>query len=155
VVESIIVADLLEPPHQSAADPAAEAPAPPVEEKPLPDTTVQENAAKEHASAPGRIHGNAWLLAQSGEQYTVQIMALRSEEVLRQIVARVPDSSPFAIYAFQRESGTMFALTHGLYPTRSAALAASEALPRELGKVKPWVRKLRAIHAEIRQTRTP
>lgn len=101
------------------------------------------------------LRDDAWYLEQSSEHFTVQVMALRSDEALRKIGGRVKTREAVAIYGFKRESGPMFALTYGIFPSREAALRASQQLPKELGKVQPWVRKLKAIQQEIREAAGP
>lgn len=131
----------------SATSPAAIAP---------PGVPAESNLLGKPNSAPsGSIQDDAWYLNQSAEDFTVQIMALRSEEELRKIARRVKEGGPLAIYGFKRESGPMFALTYGRYPSREAALRASKQLPKELGKVQPWVRKFKIIQQEIRQAQSP
>lgn len=112
---------------------------------------VTHSPAQPEPAQTDDIHGDAWYLQQSAEKFTVQIMALRDRGILQNIANRVTDGKPVGIYTFKRESGLMYALTYGHFSSREAAQSASQQLPKELGKVQPWVRKYKIIQQEIRE----
>lgn len=122
----------------STAEPAAAEPASP--EAAAPSATVAAGAS------PG---GESWVLAQNPEDYTLQLLATRSEDLMRTYLEEHHFNQPVAYFAFQREGKQWYAAVYGAYPGKSQAQRAVATLPPEVGKNTPWIRQFGGIQKLI------
>jgi len=105
---------------------------------------------------PGVAQREAWILSQASTQYTLQLIALSSEQALAKLIAPVKDPSMFAIFRFEhKKAGTMFGLVFGSYANPNDALRSAAHLPKGLGKLQPWVRRVGEVQDEIRRSAAP
>ncbi len=125
---------------QSAAEaPSAEESEPePVDSEALPETLGIKDAR--------------WLLAQDPRHFTWQIGAFDDMGELIQFARRYRQLQPLAYYRKQRRDRQWYSLLFGVYPTVKAARQALAGLPAEIGR--PWLRRLRSVHTEIRAARS-
>lgn len=164
VAESAAVAPLVPPVLESAGTapaPDAASPAPaavePVSAPPLAPAPSSASAptATDKPASPGDIPGvrdEKWLAAQSPGTFTIQLMAINKEQVVRKVLKKLPDTKDIAYYRYRRGNGYLYALVYGLYPSYSAAQAAAQTdIPKALGPVQPWVRKVGIVQDEIRR----
>ncbi len=90
-----------------------------------------------------------WLLAQNGSHYTLQLLGTHNESAIpsfirtHQLVGRV---SYFRTY---HKGDDWYVLLYGIYPSREAALAAVETLPKAVRDQNPWARTLASVHADM------
>ena len=106
------------------------------------------------AKPPGNIAGvrnETWLVEQPAGSFTVQLLALNKEHVLRKVLKKLPDTGEMAYYRFQRGDNYLYGLLFGVYPTYEAAQQARARIPKALGPVQPWVRKMSVVQEEIRR----
>ncbi len=147
---------LPEPPKQAAPTPepvAPEAPkAPEAGTSTLPPPTAEPGPAApaEPSPVPVGPRDETWLLTQDEKKYTLQIMALNSDKVFRNMLAKVEDPRVFAIYRLVRNGKVLYALVYGVFDSVAAAQAAAAELPKSFGKVSPLPKRLRDIHKDIR-----
>jgi DamX protein len=105
--------------------------------------------ATEQANAP---HREQWLLEQPADLYSLQLLGSRNQKsVVRFIEEHNLDPSKTAYYQGSFKDSEWFVLLYGLYPSREAAIEASQALPAALRKNKPWPRSLESVHSAIRE----
>ncbi len=117
-----------------------------------PDSTAQRSVDVD-VSTTSSVKREAWLLDQDSQSYTLQLMALSNESGIMKLLEPLDSKADFAYYRYIRASGALFGLLYGLYPDREAAATASKKkMPAALGKVKPWIRKVGDIQAEIRRS---
>ena len=106
-------------------------------------------AAPKSAAASGIIiRRDDWVLAQPPASYTLQLMALKDENTVRETIDRY-SLQEAAYFPIQRNGETLYILVHGVYPSRSAANAAIKTLPTALAAGPPWVRSFRTLQSEI------
>jgi DamX protein len=98
-----------------------------------------------------------WLLAQNPANYTIQLLGVRNEQSLLAFVAdhRLDSTGQAAYYRSRFKGGIWFPLVYGTYPTVDAARGAIAGLPQKIRKTSPWIRKMSAVHAEIRKAAKP
>lgn len=94
--------------------------------------------------------GKTWLLAQNPEDYTLQLLATHSEELMLAYLDKYQFNQPVAYFAFQREGKKWYAAVYGAYPEKSQAQNAVATLPPEVGKNAPWIRQFSGIHQLIK-----
>jgi len=131
-----------------------------VEPTVVPDTSMVREQAPEPASdasaatnpdLPSLVGGGETLLSQPENFYTVQVIALRSEEnVLK--YARL-NGMQYPLYTrIANDDGPWFVLLLGVYPdVNTARQAMTDWLRAKNLKINPWVRQLGALQASIRR----
>jgi DamX protein len=100
------------------------------------------------------VHREKWLLRQNPSFYTIQIMGGRNETALHHYAQanRYRYRGPLAYYQTQYKGGTWYPLLYGLYPTRKQALTAKRALPEDIQRLSPWIRKISAVQQAIKES---
>jgi hypothetical protein len=100
-----------------------------------------------------RIYREKWLLRQNPSFYTIQIMGGRNEKALRNYVQtnRHRYRDPMAYYQTKYKGGMWYPLLYGIYPTHKQALAAQRALPEDIQRWSPWIRKLSAVQKAVKE----
>ncbi len=112
---------------------------------------VQTSAgAKATAAALPGIHGADWLLASDPRHYTLQLAALSELERVPRFIHQHQLNGELAYFTFLREGTRYFALLKGIYPDRSSARQAIEALPPEIREASAWIRPVAEIQELIR-----
>lgn len=146
----------------SSTTPAPAAPAAP---SAAPSTAAVAATGAEAASAPSSsapaastpavsapavpAGGKTWLLAQDPEDYTLQLLATHSEDLMRAYLDKFQFNEPVAYFAFQRDGKKWYAAVYGAFPAKAQAQNAVATLPPEIGKNAPWVRQFSGIHRLI------
>lgn len=95
------------------------------------------------------IHDAAWLLQQSPQAYTLQLMALATEAQLAPYLKLL--SGDIATFITRRDGRRYHVLVWGVYSNRSSAEAAARKLPAGLQQFKPWVRRLDGVQRAVRE----
>ena len=130
-------------PEPAAATPAVMAAA-------VTGTAVASTPSPPGAAAPGGAEsGEGWILAQSPEDYTLQLLATNNEDSLRAYLKKHQFSEPVAYFAFQRDGKQWYAAVYGAYPGKSQAQNAVASLPPGAGKNPPWIRQFGGIQKLI------
>jgi len=93
-----------------------------------------------------------WLLEQDPRYFTWQIGAFDDAQELVEFARRYRQLRPLAYYRKRRQGRQWYSLLFGVYPTVKDARQALARLPAEIGR--PWLRRLRSVHKEIRAARS-
>jgi DamX protein len=127
----------------ATAEPAAQ-----IAEK-KPQATKTKVVAEPGDQGPRR---EAWLLAQQGALYSLQLLGSRSEESVVAYIHRYRlDPSLSAYYRGAYRGSDWYVLLYGIYPDRQAELEARADLPAAVRKAKPWPRDLASVHKAINE----
>jgi len=111
---------------------------------------AEEQAVAAAEPVPGLDAGEAWILQQDPEHYTIQVIALRSLEKLHAFIAAHPDWSPFAIYHQSRYEKPLWVMVQGAYADVEAARLARDAFPAGLQNHEDlWIRKFGMVQRLI------
>ncbi len=159
--EAQVVKDA-EPPQaeQKVVVPESIAGQPPVEKaasvSPVPPdkpTTTMQKAAPPAPKVPEPAavfaHREDWLRQQKSSAYTLQLMAVQSEQAIRKYIETHHLQGKVAYFQTIRQGKPWFSLVYGIYPDRKAAVAAIAALPPDLERKSVWLRSLESVHAAI------
>jgi len=114
--------------------------------EPAPDVSAAINP-----DLPSMVGGSETLLSQPEKFYTVQVIALRSEEKVLKY-ARL-NGMQYPLYTrIANDDGQWYVLLLGVYPdVNTARQAMTDWLRAKNLKVNPWVRQLGALQASIRR----
>jgi DamX protein len=136
----------------------------PSTEKPLDNSALQpapplQEAGQINAEAGINLgKGDHWLMAQPGENYTLQLMALSKEQAILDVLQRHPELGDELRYlkTKTRRGNDRFVLFYGSYANPEQIKADKQKLPKEFQKI--WVRKIADFQKEIEtkaQTQPP
>jgi DamX protein len=95
-----------------------------------------------------------WILKQNPEHYTLQLVAGKNVDTLRQFIQEHTLSESIALYRSTRKNQPWYGLVYRTFPNKQAAIDARSRLPKSLQRLKPWVRNLGALQKELRKTHT-
>ena len=96
-----------------------------------------------------KLHAPSWLLEQSAEAYTVQIVASPSEQNLTAFNDKHFKNQQTAYYKKQSDDKQWYVLVYGIYATREEAIAVIENMPEPIKKNKPYPLQLKFIQELI------
>jgi tetratricopeptide (TPR) repeat protein len=97
------------------------------------------------------VADEAWILEQDPDHYTIQVMALKSETVLREQIDGFERLAPYAIYRLSNDGDPLFVLVQGHYETVEDARAARDAFPRAVQRPENvWIRRFAKVQERIR-----
>jgi len=113
------------------------------------DPTVSRQTLETEAAAQADL-GEAWILAQDPEHFTIQVIALRNPKPLFDFMTQYPDWSPFAIYTPAGNAFPLWVMLQGNYPDVRTARAAAAKFPGGLQQQDDlWIRKFRMVQGMI------
>jgi septal ring-binding cell division protein DamX len=148
-LQSPLPATPRQPPVAVSPDPVVRSTPAPAKTPPLARREPEPPAAINRPD-PGGINGADWLLAQSGQLYTVQLLGTHEERTLRGYV-RKHRLSGTAYYRIERKGRPWYVLVYGLYSDREQARRAIVALPAAVRANNPWPRRIDAVQQSIRK----
>ena len=96
-----------------------------------------------------------WLMRQSEEAVTLQLITLSSEQQIERFVAQEETLKdlPVAYFRYQKEGRLLYVATLGVFTDAAAAQRVKESLRlRQVETKDAWIRPLYEIHAQIRTT---
>jgi len=119
----------------------------------LPASQTSSPVAAEPASAiglPAGVRDSRWLLAQNPDYFTLQLVTVSSAESASTFVSRQREPAEFTVYQLARDGRILHVVLFGLFSSRTAAEAAVDNLPDEVGRVQPWIRSVGQVQAAAR-----
>lgn len=92
-----------------------------------------------------------WIKKISGEFFTLQVGTSTSRSKLADFAQALPGDTPVMVYfhRINENDERVFALSVGLYKSRSSARAALAELPGELTRFKPWIRRVSELQKAL------
>lgn len=136
-------------------DAAAPAPRPPVPPPTAETSAPRQEKATDAAMQDGRreTRGKAWLLAQPGSKFTLQLLGTGNLRALRDFIRRHGLEDQAAYFTVQRDGHPWHTLLYGVYSDRKQARAAIASLPQAVQAQRPWPRRLAVIQDLIHDAR--
>lgn len=95
-----------------------------------------------------------WLLAQSPQAYTIQVMGLHDLQAFKKLLG-AENSPNMIVFKTEYQKKEWYVLLFGIYPTQEQATAALNTLPesfRVLG-TQPWVRNVAGVQQSLLKPR--
>jgi len=125
--------------------------------KPVPQISKDDASDEVNKAQDGALQTNAvnlyapsWLLEQSPEAFTIQIVASPNENNLADFNDKYLAGQLTAYYKKTRDDKQWYVLVHGIYSTRDQAVSAISAMPETIKKNKPYPLQLKYIQEVIR-----
>ena len=110
------------------------------------ETPVTNNAP--NVDSRIRVHDGQWLLDQSDECFTIQLMFASSEDEAEEFIAERDQPGDYAIYRKRGSKRDWFVLVYGIFDQRELAKTASTKF-ESVGH-SSWTRNLSSVQSEIR-----
>jgi len=153
------------PPAPEAPEPAGEQTAatetapsePPVQSRPEPAETAEEEAPTTVSGGEPQLSGldarlgyqqEDWLATRDDGEWFLQLVATGREDGARGVLDQIDRNG--AYYRAERGDDLVYLVLAGPYPSRDAALAARDALPEALRRGGPFPREMASIRKELR-----
>jgi len=89
-----------------------------------------------------------WLSQQHPRSYTLQLMSSTVRADAEEVLAAHP-LDPHAICAYNKDGRRRYMLLYGIFADSAAAQQAIAALPEPLRRNQPWIRRIRAVNAQL------
>jgi DamX protein len=125
-------------------------PAPPPKPVPEPTPSGLPKATRPEPQTDA-LRREAWLLKQSPQAYTLQVIGLSNAQAIIDFTRQHRFRDPVFYVETQRAGQPWFSLLHGLYPNRDAAVAALASLPEAVRAGGAWPRSVGVLQEEIRK----
>jgi DamX protein len=117
-------------------------------------TPAQSSSAKPESTIPLE-HQEDWIMSQSPDHFTLQVVAGYQESTVVNFIAKQPlPSSELAYYYSLNRGKDWHSLIFGSYPNRDQAMGAAVELSKHLKHVKPWIRPFKSVQDDIRYARS-
>ncbi|MCB1751607.1 MAG: SPOR domain-containing protein [Gammaproteobacteria bacterium] len=120
----------------------------------LPEPVILASKSRKPSPAPvqeDRIRQEAWLLKQSPGSYTLQLIGVGDEGAVTNFIQRHRLQGKAAYFRTESNGRPWFPVLYGIYPSRSAAVAARSKLPEALSGQGVWPRSLASIQQAIKK----
>jgi len=161
--QALVEEPLILPPNviDNGLSPQAEPPSPveqpaeaPTSEPVIPVSNIEPDVATSPPEqAPSDSpHSESWLLQQSPDTFTLQLLGSRDQSSIADYIKHhALASEETAWYKGHYRGADWYVLLYGIYPDKTTALAARNALPDKVQKASPWPRSLKSVQSSIKQ----
>ena len=102
---------------------------------------VKELALANNSEESRLLKATQWIGSQTPRSYTIQVNASSDKASVELFLAQSELPEPNAIFPFERNGKTWYALVHGVYSSSNRAEAAIKQLPKPAQFHSPWVRR--------------
>ena len=112
----------------------------------------RENGSPPSSASPGtQIFPHTWIMAQNPNHYTIQVIGLRKQSSLGNLIRDHDELAPFASYTLIRNSKPLYMLVQGNYSSVKEAQLARDSFPATLQIPDDvWIRKFDKVQDMIR-----
>lgn len=142
-------------PTQSEPEvPVSEAPA---EVEPTPQEPViavnEDKSEQENTSEPvvEETHGADWILKQNSKSYTFQLMGSWEAVEVDEFIEKQALVGDYARFTSLRDGKPWHVLVYGIYPSKQAALNASNQWPAPMNTIPTWLRRFDSVQTQIKE----
>ena len=149
--QPVVPQPVAEPPAvapQRPATPPAQ-PTPPPAQPPAARPTPPVPQPAQAVVSGKRLRDSAWIRNQNPNHFTVQILALGSEDGVRRFAQEQPLEGDVAWFRTRRGNADLHILIFGVYPTADAARSAITALPAEVRRSQPFIRNFSSVQESM------
>ena len=116
------------------------------------DANRETNSSSVQAvSNEKRYNRESWLLGQSSDFWTIQMLAFSDESKVQGFIDQHSLHQNAAYFVESKDGASVYKLVYGAYISKERADRARSALSPALKKHGPWLRELNAVQTIIRQ----
>ena len=91
---------------------------------------------------------STWLKSLDPDHYTIQVLSVRDAATARRFIEEtLSGRTEVGLFEVQRDDGAWHSVVVGDHRSLADARAALTQLPENLQRARPWIRRVRAIHA--------
>lgn len=98
------------------------------------------------------LKNSEWILLQNPNTYTVQLVAGIQQNTIQNFIKIYDLKGDLLYFSAQRNGKLWHNLTYGVFVNQKDASKAVKNLPADVVKLKPWIRQMKAIQSEIKNT---
>ncbi|GAB4304439.1 MAG: SPOR domain-containing protein [Methylophaga sp.] len=114
-------------------------------------STDSDNTSKDSEPPRRQIHDKTWILQQKPSHYTFQLMGAWDAGEVDEFIDKYALAGDVATFTSLRDNKPWHVLVYGVYPTRQAALSASNRWVAPLDSVPTWLRRFDSVQKQIRE----
>lgn len=118
-------------------------------DKPADKVIARAPASKQSQNRNNTYYRENWVLGQSPEAWTIQLLAFSDEAKVRNFIDDHALHRNAAYFEEGNGGATIYKLIYGAYPSKQAADKARAGFTSALKEHGPWLRPLRAVQAII------
>lgn len=133
-----------------AKEVVAEAVVQPIE-KAVAEPIIVTKKVTPKVTAPVLSADETRLLAMTGSNFTLQVLAANSRNSVEAFVANQPNSSGLFVFSSLRKGAPWYVVVVGSYASIEQARAAIARLPKAQREAGPWPRRLDSVQSDIRK----
>lgn len=111
--------------------------------------TTEKNTVQKHKSG---LYGQDWIKQQNKNHFTMQLLGTHKQDALPSYLEKYSLKNSAAWFKTKRKGKDWFTLVYGSYPSKSAAQAAANTLPK--GTARPWIRSFASILPSLSEAAT-
>lgn len=163
-VDSLPAVDSVAPEDPVTDDPPPRSSPTPAAAEPPADSTPSPAPAETTASAPpppiaamplpaGDLQGALWLMRQDPDHYTVQVLGVSSESAARTFYQQHAAGIEAVVAPTRRAGKDWYVLVIGVFSSAEQARRAIPALPGEIQKNQPFIRRIGPIQEAVLSAR--
>lgn len=95
-------------------------------------------------------YGKQWILQQRAEHYTFQLMGSWETQEVDEFIGKHALSGDYARFSSLRDGKPWHVLVYGVYPSKNAALKASNQWPAPMNTLPTWLRRFDSVQKQIK-----
>jgi len=99
---------------------------------------------------PSAGPGDAWLLAQKPDHYTIQLTGTRERQAALDFIGEHGLAGKAVWFRTLHQKQDWYVVVSGVYPSRDAAVQGIAKLPETLRRHRPWARSFASIQLSMR-----
>ena len=122
-----------------------------VDSAPAAELTNEGEKPEQVSEQPASVHDKDWVLQQKAGHYTFQLIGAWDAAEVNEFIDKYSLSGDVATFTSLRNNKPWHVLIYGVYPSRKAALSASNQWPAPLNTIPTWLRRFDSVQKQIRE----
>jgi DamX protein len=115
------------------------------------ETADAEQPVKDADTARQVVQGRDWILQQQSTDYTFQLMGAWEASEVDAFIEKNALTGQVARFTSLRNRAPWHVLVYGVYPSKQAALDASNQWPAPMNTLPTWLRRFDSVQKQIRE----
>jgi len=111
---------------------------------------LEQNTQPQQVEMQTSLKGSEWVFQQKSSDYTFQLMGSWEKQELIAFIDDYALEGNVAAFESMRNGEVWHVLIYGVYPSKEAALEASQAWPAPLNTQPSWLRRFESVQTQIK-----